>query len=192
MTHGNDSWNPDEWVDQHGDYLYRFALSRLRNNSDAEEAVQDTLLSAWKNRGNYQAKATERTWLTGILKNKIYDRFRSRVRDSARIDDSIDASELDSLFDSAGHGVIPSSGWTGNATNEVEKGEFWIIFDECVSHLPERISTVFVMRELDRTDSNEICKVLGITPTNYWVRLHRARLKLRECLELNWFQRQDL
>ena len=190
MTLDKDPSNPDEWVDRHGDYLYRFAFSRLRDNSDAEDAVQNTLLAAWKNREIYRATAAERTWLTGILKNKVNDCFRSRIRESARIDDAVDVSELESLFDSTGHGRIPADGWTGNPLTEAEKGEFWATFDDCVSGLPERTATVFVMRELDGLKSNEICKVLDITSTNYWVRLHRARLKLRECLESNWFQQQ--
>ena len=192
MIADDEPWNPGEWVERHGDYLYRFAQSRLHSSSDAEEAVQETLLSAWKNQDKFEGRAAERTWLTGILKYKIIDRFRMRSRDAKNVDDSVDVSELDALFDSTGHGVIPGQQWTGNPVDEIERGEFWAAFNDCVSVLPERTGSVFVMRELDQMDGKEICKVLDITPSNYWVRLHRARLKLRECLEQSWFQEQGL
>jgi RNA polymerase sigma-70 factor (TIGR02943 family) len=188
VTTDGDSWNPQEWVDRHGDYLYRFALARLHNPHDAEEAVQDTLLAAWRNRDKFQARAAERTWLTGILKHKINDCFRAQVRTATHVDSDVDVAALESMFKADGHGRIPTSGWSGNPATAAENVEFWVIFHDCASHLPERTASVFIMRELDRMDGGEICKVLDITPTNYWVRLHRARLKLRECLERNWFQ----
>ena len=153
LTLDEQSWNPDALVDEHADYLFRFAQSRLKNSSGVEEVVQETLISAWKSREQFQGASAERTWLTGILKNKIIDRYRTLARDSERIDKSVDVAELDALFDASGHGLIPSNAWTGSPSNEAEKGEFWKIFDGCVAGLPERTGGVFIMREIDRMDS---------------------------------------
>jgi len=188
MTKTNHELTPESWVEQHGDYLYRFALGRTHNPADAEEAVQNTLLSAWQNRDSFAGTATERTWLISILKNKIHDRFRTQIKEQEKFDNSVDVEELDALFDENGHGKIPSAAWTGDPNDAAENSEFWVIFDECASKLPERTANVFTMKEVDQMTSKEICKVLGISPSNYWVRLHRARLKLRECLQFNWFQ----
>jgi RNA polymerase sigma-70 factor (ECF subfamily) len=192
MTESENTLNPESWVEKHGDYLYRYALGRSHNPTEAEEAVQNTFLSAWQNREKFAGNATERTWLTSILKNKINDRFRIQIKDREKFDDSVDVSELDSLFDETGHGNIPSVEWTGDPAEAAENADFWAVFDDCASKLPKRTVSVFTMREVDQMTSKEICKVLDITPSNYWVRLHRARLKLRECLQFNWFQDQGV
>ena len=72
--------DPTAWVDEHGDFLFRYAVVRLRDEAIAEDCVQETLLSAIQALGSYGGKATERTWLTGILKHKIVDHFRRSVR----------------------------------------------------------------------------------------------------------------
>ena len=192
MRQHNELLDPSEWVDTYADYLYRFAHSRLQNSADAEDVVQETLLSAWKRREQFHGRSAERTWLTSILKNKIIDRFRLRSRDAENIDESIDVAELDTHFDSTGHSTLPSTAWIGSPSDAAEKSEFWTVFDDCVSGLPERSGGVFIMREVDQMESHKICEALQITPSNYWVRLHRARLKLRECLEVNWFENQDV
>jgi RNA polymerase sigma-70 factor (ECF subfamily) len=75
--------DPASWVDLYGDLLYRFALSRVKDPSIAEELVQETLLAALKSRANFQGRSTARTWLIAILKHKIVDHIRKRVREPA-------------------------------------------------------------------------------------------------------------
>ena len=58
--------------------------------------------------------------------------------------------------------------------------------------LPERIATVFMMREMDEIESKEICATLSICDSNLWVMLHRARMALRECLATNWFENPEV
>ena len=90
--------NPDTWLDQHGDSLYRFALMRVRNPSTAEDMVQETLLAAWRARSNFAGGSAERTWLIAILKNKIIDYFR-RYRHEAPLLDNADTDDaIDALF----------------------------------------------------------------------------------------------
>src|ERR687883_471896 len=74
--------DPSAWVDEHGDYLYRYALFRLRDAALAEDAVQETLLAALQARANYAGRGALRTWLVGILKHKITDQFRRLAREA--------------------------------------------------------------------------------------------------------------
>ncbi|MEA2067919.1 MAG: sigma factor-like helix-turn-helix DNA-binding protein, partial [Verrucomicrobiota bacterium] len=69
----------------------------------------------------------------------------------------------------------------------LEQKEFMAVLFQCLEHLPDRLHRLFVLRELENMESDEICKDLEITPTNLWVMLHRARLRLRGCLTENWF-----
>ncbi len=176
---------PERWVDDHGDYLYRYALVRLRDPSRAEDAVQETFLAAWKSRDSFRQDASVRTWLTGILKHKIVDQMRGRAQQDAL---RAGTDSLDDLFDRRGLAKAPARAWHGDPAKDFERSEFWACFHSCLSKLPQKLADAFVLREIDGLASDEICKDLGITSTNYWVILHRARLKLRECLEENWFR----
>lgn len=187
MTGDSQVQNPEQWLDEYGDYLYRYALARLRDSSIAEEAVQETFLAAWKNRKSFKGGATLRTWLTGILKYKIVDEIRKRTRERALLVPEDGEETLDDLFDKLGHAKSPANIWHGDPSKDFERVEFWACFHSCLSKLPQKLADAFVMREVDGLASNEICKDLGLTSTNYWVIIHRARLKLRECLEKNWF-----
>jgi RNA polymerase sigma-70 factor (ECF subfamily) len=78
--------------------------------------------------------------------------------------------------------------WKPEADEVMHRDEFWQTMRDCLSKLPERIATVFMMREMDEIDSKEICATLSISDSNLWVMLHRARMALRECLANNWFE----
>ncbi|HZS46159.1 MAG TPA: sigma-70 family RNA polymerase sigma factor [Blastocatellia bacterium] len=187
--------DPSSWVDLHGDYLYGYALLRLRDQSAAEDAVQETLLAAIQNRSKFEGRASERTWLTGILKHKIIDQFRRAGKEST-VDD-IEGAEFEhsDFFRDTGEWKNhwkPEKApveWRATPAELVEQEEFWNIFVRCLSPLPKRIASAFTLREIDEMPSEEICKVLGISATNLWVMLHRARLHLRNCLQINWFRR---
>ena len=69
---------------------------------------------------------------------------------------------------------------------EVEQEELMRIIELCISLLPPNLAAAFVMKMIDESDSDEVCKELGITASNLWVMLHRARLKMRQCLEHKW------
>jgi RNA polymerase sigma-70 factor (ECF subfamily) len=183
------SLNATEWVDEYGDYLYRYAFSRLRDREAAEETVQETFVAALRNIDQYQAKGTERAWLLGILKRKIIDLIRTRNRTTSLAgEDSNDPSEA--LFDQAGH-------WREGARSEelapldsLEREEFWRILRGCLETLPSRQSDVFVLREMEDQNTEEICKELEITASNLWVILYRARLQLSNCMKSRWRQDQ--
>ena len=170
-------------------YLLRYARLQLRDPAQAEDAVQETLLAALEGAARFAGKSSLRTWLTGILKHKIIDQLRRAGREQALTgidDDRPEAEAVDALFAPDGHWREFPAQW-GNPDTALENSRFWTAFEECAQRLPARTARVFMMREIMDMPTKEICKELDITATNCWVMLHRARLTLRECLELQWF-----
>jgi RNA polymerase sigma-70 factor (TIGR02943 family) len=184
---------PSEWVDAHGDYLYGYALARLRDPALAEDIVQETLLAALQSRHAFEGRSAERTWLTGILKHKLVDHFRRASRQAYEAAPEGEEFEHDELFRGEGEWkdhFDPSRApveWRTGPAELLEQGEFWEVFGRCLSPLPARVGSAFTLREMEGLSSEEICEVLGVTVNNLWVMLHRARMHLRRCLELNWF-----
>lgn len=180
---------PKDWLARHGDALYRYAYFRLRDATQAEDLVQETLLAALQARDGFGGRATERTWLIGILKNKLVDYLRKGAREQPFSELIGNDDEINALFDSGGHWKTPPSDW-GNPSNALEQKQFWKVFADCFAALSSRHAQIFAMCEFDGLDSTEVCKVFDITATNVWVILHRARLRLRQCLESHWFGRE--
>jgi RNA polymerase sigma-70 factor (ECF subfamily) len=181
--------DPRAWVERHGDYLYRFALARVRRADAAEDLVQETLLAAWKGRAGYDATASERTWLTAILKRKAIDWLRKQVRErlTANADLEPDGFEAD-LFTRRGEWKTPPGLWSRERAAEgLEREEFWAVLRACVRKLPARLHDVFALRYLDEAAAEDVCRELGVSPSNLWVMLHRARLRMWWCLSRNWF-----
>lgn len=185
--------DPEAWVERYGDYLYRFTLIRVRDPNLAEELVQETLVAALQARERFAGTSSERSWLTGILKHKIVDHFRRRSREQPVEDIEPWTDALREPFDDAGHwrmleGVGPTE-WGQDASQAVQQKEFQDVLQQCLAKLPARIAAAFTLREIEELKTREICKILAISPTNLWVMLHRARIQLRQCLELRWFGR---
>jgi RNA polymerase sigma-70 factor (TIGR02943 family) len=184
--------NPDRWVDEHGDCLFRYALVRVRRREVAEDLVQETLLAAIRSREKFAGRSSERSWLTGILKHKISDHFRKLGRETSFTDLESLADEFSEKFVPEGYWVHVKGPkeWKPESDEVVYHAEFWQTMRHCLDKLPERIANVFMLREMDEVESKEICSMLSISESNLWVMLHRARMALRECLEINWFNRE--
>jgi RNA polymerase sigma-70 factor, ECF subfamily len=177
------------WLDKHGDALFRYAMFRVRDSFAAEDLVQETLLAALKGYDKFQRRGSERTWLIGILKHKIVDHFRRSQRE-AQLDvfDWFVESEFFEASVGDWNAERAPADWRASPNQLVERISFWKIFNECLAHMPARTATVFTLREFDGLQSDAICEMLGITVNNLWVLLHRARMHLRNCLEMNWFK----
>ena len=182
---------PAQWVDLHGNYLYRFALSRLRQPQLAENVVQETFLAALTARKNFSGRSSERNWLIGILKHKIIDHLRHKYREIPATDLNEDQKAIDNLFDQAEHPLRYPSQWLPNPRELSQNREFWEVLENCLKKVPQTTALAFTLREMEHLETKKICKILKITATNLWVMLHRARLQLRECLEINWFDKNS-
>jgi RNA polymerase sigma-70 factor (ECF subfamily) len=167
--------------------LMRFAVLQLRDEQSAEDAVQDTLLAAFEGAEKFAGRAQLRTWVVSILKNKIVDRIRKRSREAplAEVGDS-EADDFDALFAADGHWQEKPSNW-GNPEAALQQSRFYDVMELCMNALPENLARVFTMREILEMETEEICKELAISTSNCWVVLYRARMRLRECLQLKWF-----
>ena len=179
-------------IESHRGYLVRYALSQLRDEQLAEEAVQEALLAALEGIGKFDGRSTLRTWLTSILRFKVIDIQRRLVSERANvaIDDErlVEDHEawLDEMFDETGHWRSSSQAWNDPEAS-LEQRRFWEAFERCLDRLPVTAGRVFFQREVIGEETETICKAEGITASNCWVILHRARIALRMCLERNWF-----
>lgn len=176
-------------VAEHRAYLLRYARLQLRNDAWAEDAVSETMLAALSKPQSFGQRSQLKTWLVGILKHKLVDALRSRQREVALPDgaDGDGSEELEALmFEADGHFASPPADW-GDPERALASRQFLQVLEACTGKLPPGMARVFMMREWLELSSEEICKELALTPTNLYVQLHRARLRLRECLELNWF-----
>jgi len=180
--------DPSTWVDTHGDALYRFALLRVKDTHVAEDLVQDTFVSALEGLDAFKGHSAVRTWLIGILKHKILDYFRRNTREIATADlGAIEEESEDETFNRLEQWRHAPGSWKDTPDNLLENKEFWKVFVRCMEGLPESFRRAFALREMDGLATEEACKILGVTATNLWVMLHRARAKLRNCLDDNWF-----
>lgn len=177
--------NIHNWLNDHGDYLYRFALARLRDPHQAEDVVQETFLAAIKS-SDFAGQSAPRTWLTGILKHKIIDVMRKNVREVSASDLMTDEdANMDEFFDEKSHWIEKPRTWDV-PQDALEQKQFLGTLQNCMDKLPTKLAQLFLMRDVQETDNEEICKELNITSTNAWVMLYRARMGLRKCLEMNW------
>ncbi|WP_442484802.1 sigma-70 family RNA polymerase sigma factor [Aeoliella sp. SH292] len=180
--------DPADWVDRYGDALLRFAGGRVASRELAEDLVQETFLAAFRHRSQFDGKSTFGTWLVAILRRKIADHHRKSGR----------SPDLDAESLAAAHDPFTAKGkWTSSCTkwrttpkDLAENAEFWIVFQGCLSGLPMHLAQAFQMRELALETVEVASKKIGVTPKNLAVRLHRARLLLRQCLESKWFHHE--
>jgi RNA polymerase sigma-70 factor (ECF subfamily) len=168
--------------------LLRFALIQLRNKPLAEDAVQDALVAVLEKPASFQGKSSLRTYVTGILKYKIIDALRASQREQTlqSDDQQSDADMIDALFLAGGHTAEMPRKW-GDPDDTLAQKDFFRVLETCMENLPPQTARIFMMREWLELETDEICQALAVTPSNVWVVLYRARLRLRECLDLNWF-----
>jgi RNA polymerase sigma-70 factor (ECF subfamily) len=172
--------------------LLRFARLQLRDAGAAEDAVQETMLAALTGSHGFKNRSSYKTWLISILRNKIIDIIRGQRREisatSLADDEASDDLLAEALFDQRGHWQAAAQpGRWADPEASFEQQQFWAVFEACLDHLPEKTARVFMMREVLGFETEEICKESGISSSNCWVVLHRARLGLRACLETRWF-----
>jgi RNA polymerase sigma-70 factor (ECF subfamily) len=162
---------PEEWLQRHGDVLWRIALRRLGSADLAEEVVQEALLAALSAMDAFEGRSSERTWLVAILLRRIAGRRR---RDRTRRDNQ----SLDAMFDDAGRWKA-----TPRGAPDPFRAEIGVLLEACLEELPESMWAAFYLREVLGMPCAALCEELGIGASNLGVRLHRARQHLRLCVE---------
>ncbi len=170
--------------------MLRFARFQLRDETAAEDAVQEALAAAYLARDGFAGRSQLKTWVFSILRNKIIDMLRYRTRhptQSLTAEDGSDV-EIEQLFNEKGEWRKEKrpANW-GDPENELDNEQFWHIFELCLAELSEQSARVFTLREFLGFEAAEICAQLEISESNCWVILHRARSRLRLCLEKEWF-----
>lgn len=177
--------NPDQWNLSYREYLLRFALQKVSDYGMAEDLVQETFLSGWNARKKFRGECSEKTWLTGILRNKIIDHYRRNGRRPSILTTDLDSPSLEGTTNSW-LDRQPDLRPVNRPESETEKKEFMKDLDQAVDSLPEKMGRAFHMREIEGYSTDEIVRELGITKANLWVLIHRAKQNLGEKLDENW------
>ena len=175
----------NKWVNEYAGILLSYTAVRVNDTGIAEDIVQETFISAWKNREGFKGEASEKNWLFSICKNKIIDHYRKKARMPVQY---AEADSTADFFDKNEHWTKEAGPkeWGIDYNQPIEKKEFYSILDFCKQKLQELQQKVFVLKYLEDLDSDEICKLLEISSSNYWVLIHRAKLQLRSCLDKKW------
>jgi len=179
--------DPKQWVKNYADYLYSFALARLDNEEQARDLVQETFLAALEKLDQFKGRSTERTWLTAILKYKVIEVYRKRSSglQAERIDH---APEVEFFEAESGHwkaDYAPQALGVEHADPLAHK-ELATILRRCLQKLPFLWHSIFSMKHMDEMATEEICQEMKVSPSNFWVIIHRAKLNLRACIQKAW------
>jgi RNA polymerase sigma-70 factor (TIGR02943 family) len=183
----------EEWVHAYGNDLFTWAYHKTSNRAVAEDLVQETFLATYKSFDSFKGKSEPRTWIFRILNNKIIDHYRKSARDISN--GTAEAEEngykaTEALFDE--YSNWKKNGLEGAWEDEkhlLDNPEFNQVMDICMDDLSPTWKTAILWKFHLNKEATEICQELKITPSNYWQILHRAKLLLKKCLEVNWFSR---
>lgn len=164
-----------ELVERYSPTIYNLALRMMNDREEAEEVLQETFLNAFRAVGRFEGRSQLGTWLYRIAYNAALMRLRKRQTPTTSIDEPFETEEGN---------VIPRQlvDWTARPDETLLTGELRGVLDAAVAGLPETLRGVFTLRDIEGLSTAETAEVLGLTETNVKVRLHRARLALRERL----------
>jgi len=185
--------NIQEWVSLYADDLFRWALHKTGDKELAKDLVQETFLAAFKSIDKFQGKSKPKTWLLSIMNNKIIDFYRKNFREATINQSQLnkgsdDSNVFENFFDSEGtwRPDAKPTNWQEIDGHLLDDMEFRQVLQDCLKDLPANWSSAIHFKYLENKDAKEICKDLGISTSNYWQILHRAKLQLRLCINKNW------
>lgn len=173
------------WLDEHGDVLCAYALRCVGRRDVAEDLVQETFVAALGDPSRHRGEACVRTWLIAILKRKVVDHFRALARRPG-IADPPERAQDETSFTDRGTWAQPPADWFSPRVDPLDRAAFRRALSGCLSELSPPARAAFVLREVVQMSTTDICEVLGVTATHLHVLLHRARMRLRSCLESRW------
>jgi RNA polymerase sigma-70 factor (ECF subfamily) len=169
------------------DEMLRFSILQLRDATLAEDVVHEAIIAALAP-DKYSGRGSLKSWVFAILRNKIIDAIRQRSRHPTELFIE-DGADPDDQFNENGHWkkTQKPTHW-GPPDKILASEQFWVVFKVCLNELPENTARVFMMREHLGLELKEICQELKLSNSNAWVIMHRARMQLRKCLEINYMQ----
>lgn len=182
--------DPRNWIRNYADYLYSYAITRINDQEQARDLVQETFLAALESLSRFEGKSTEKTWLTAILKNKIIDLYRKKSSGlQAKTEVLEEEQEQQDFFDEKdGHWnqAHRPTEFAAPVETDLQHKEFERTLQACMKKLPNLWYAVFSMKHLEEESTEMICSSLKVTPANFWVIIHRSKLNLRACLQKYW------
>lgn len=179
-----------KWVKAYSSELYQWACYKTSDNETARDIVQETFLAAVRYVDKFEEKSSAKTWLFSILNNKISDHHRKKFRQIVLNESELIKDKEISFFSEKGkwkESSTPSS-WSADEENLLDNQEFRKTLTNCLENLPPSWKSIVRMKYISDIEGEKICQETGISKTNYWQILHRAKLQLRKCLEANWFK----
>ena len=178
--------NLTEWVNKYTDDMYSWAFYKVSNQEIARDLVQDTFLAAAEKISNFEGKSSPKTWLFSILNYKIIDYYRAKLK----MPFNTDSDSLSMYFDENGEWRKDKkpADWDIEENNLLDDENFIEILKICLELLPSNWNACVKMKYLLGKSGAEICQQMDISKNNYWQIIHRAKLKLRECMESKWLK----
>ena len=174
------------WVEEYAGELYSWATYKVSDDELAKDLVQDTFLAAAEKVDDFKGNSSPKTWLFSILNYKIIDVYRKKVNKTV----SYEPSGFSDFFDEEGswHLEKRPKDWQDQDDNFLDDSDFQLVLKACLDALPEKWGVCVRLKYLTKKNGDEICQEVGVSPTNFWQIIHRAKLQLRDCVEKNWFQ----
>jgi RNA polymerase sigma-70 factor, ECF subfamily len=177
---------PSDWLSDHGDYLFNLAVGQVRDPLVAEDLVQETFLAGLKARERFSGRSSDRTWLVGILRHKIYDHLRRVCRERPMRTEPTVASSNQEAWNNSVLWAHEVAAECMEPSRRMELAEFRHALEAALGKLPTRIAQVFQLYEVEERPNREVCARLDISENNLWVMLHRARKQLQQELGDWW------
>lgn len=177
-------------VNDHADELLNYTLSKVSDKTDAEDLVQEAFIAAHRSAEKFKEESNPKTWLYGILKHKILGHHRKNFRQPKQVE--ITEEKQDAFFDADGKWKQESVPQTWNEEPHLlGNTDFNTQLRACIDKLPPKQGVAIRLKYQEDINVDAIRKELGVSATNYWQMLHRAKLQLRQCLETNWFENEN-
>lgn len=167
----------NELVDSYSGKIYSLAMGMLKNQEDAEDILQDTLLQVFVKIGTFRAESALSSWVYKIALNFSYMKIRKNKKGSyILLDESMPQFKPDGMH------LNTISNWSEKGDTAYLTKELGMILKENIAKLSEKYRTVLVLRDVEGLSTEEVAKITGMTVPAVKSRLHRARLFLREKL----------
>jgi len=177
---------PELWVEKYGDYFFYYTVSKVNDRETAKDIVSETFLAGLKSKANFEGRASEKTWLSSILNRKIVDYYRKINSNKSKAEVKINYASQDQDGSWLEEQVSGSN--SDSAENQMENKELGEAILSCLEHINPKHAEIFKMKTMQDYDNEVICKDMGITSSNLWVIIHRARTALASCLDNSWFK----